>query len=191
MEHYPEEYLSAVASRYYHYTFREIEGWVEKNNKPAGRRATFKYATFELTEDQLIMARARGSKTNGNNTQQVRGNANSGYTPVKWINVRLSDDDTAFLAESTANISELAAMACDLVVDGYSLVVKPMDGGDSIMACITGQSSTHPGVACGVSGFSDTVRDALLVVLYKFIDKLGRQLPLPDGEPVVSRSKFR
>jgi hypothetical protein len=66
-----------------------------------------------------------------------------------------------------------------------------MDGGDSVMACIIGKSSEDQSISVGLSGFATNVRDALLVLCYKFEDKLGGQLPMPDGSASVERARFR
>jgi len=183
--------MSAAVSRYYLHTYREIENWLSKTVYPSGRPKPFKKVTFSFTEEQLQMATKRGVKTNAKPVSQNQPANNFSRNAIKWINVRIDSDDAAFLAESTAGFSELAAMACEYVARGYSLTVKPMDGGDSVMACLTGQSSTHPDVTCGVSGFASNVRDALLVLCYKFEDKLAGQLPLPDGEVDTQRARFR
>lgn len=183
--------MSAAVTRHYLSIWREHTEWLEKHTHPSGKYKHFSKVTFELTEEQLIMARTRGVKTDGNTRGQTQPIAGRSNAPVRWLNVNLTDDDAAFLAESDATLDQLAAMACSMVVRGYSLTIKPMDGGGSVMACIVGQSSTHPDVNVGLSGFSDNVRDALLVLCYKFEDKLARQLPLPDGDATNSRPRFR
>lgn len=187
----PEEYLSAAASVYYQHTWREIAGWLQKAHKQGRTLATFKKVTFAFTEEQLEMARRRGVTTDGNTRSTPSRTTDNSRGNVRWLNVSLSDDDAAFLTESDATLDQLAAMACTLVVRGYSLTVKPMDGGNSVMACIIGQSSTHPDAIVGLSGFSDNVRDALLVLCYKFEDKLGGELPLPDGDATTQGRRFR
>lgn len=183
--------MSAEVSRYYLHTYREIETWLSRTVTSTGRPKPFKKVTFSFTEEQLAMARSRGVKTNGNPSRENQPVNNRSGNTVRWLNVRLDSDDETFLAESVTGFSELAAMACEYVAHGYSLTIKPMDGGDSVMACLIGKSSTHPDVTVGVSGFASNVRDALLVLCYKFEDKLAGQLPLPDGEANPSRSRFR
>lgn len=188
---YPEEYLSPAVSKYYLNIMREVESWLEKNTRPSGRYKHFKKVTFSLTMEQLSMARKRGVSTRGNTNNKVGGASGSSGGAVKWCNVRLDDTDAAYLAENPAGLPELAAMACELVTLGYSLTIKPLDGGESVMACIIGACSTHPDITAGVSGFSDNPRDALLTVLYKFDSKLGGELPLPDVDVSTVRPKFR
>lgn len=188
---FPEEYLSPAVSAHYFYTYREIETWLERTTYPSGKQRPFKKITFELTEEQLIVARSRGVKTNDRPSNKNQSANSSGRGNVRWINVSLSDDDAAFLTETSTGFSELAAMACEYVARGYSLTIKPMDGGDSVMACIVGSASGNPDVSVGLSGFAANVRDALLVLCYKFEDKLGGELPLPDEPTSTGRPRFR
>jgi len=190
-ERFPEEYMQPAVVRYYLYTYYEILAWLEKNGSWGKPQRHFRKAFFMFTEEQLAMARKKGVNTDGNTGSKTSGNASAGRQSVAWINVSLSDEDADFLAEATTGYGELAAMACEYVSSGYSLSIKPMDGGDSVMACIIGQSSDDPNVTVGLSGFASNVRDALLTLCYKFEDKLGGQLPLPDGGGNNNRPRFR
>lgn len=92
--------------------------------------------------------------------------------PFQWVNVALADQDFDILERETANIEQLALAYLNLGVQRLGLAVKFDNARKSYTVSVYGSDSRNNMQPCGVSGSAPDLRDALLVLLYKFNNRL-------------------
>ncbi len=110
------------------------------------------------------------SKNGNNNAGSSTGSDKSlgGLGTVQWINIRLSPEDVLELERSEATLEYLGARFVELAVSGLNISLKPVDGGRSFCATLIRPPHEGSSGSVGLSGFGGNVRDALLVLVYKF-----------------------
>lgn len=188
---FPENRLHAdalpLAALLYWDVLSELEKTMLKLSKP---NASYK-TVLKLTNLENSMATARGEKKNDTTGRRNGKPADVRRDDVRWVNIRLDPTDQESLAASTADLSDLAALVCDVVGRGGQFGLKPMDGGNSFMAYFIGKPPQSNGTLCGISAYSDDPTSALLCLCYKFADKCAGEFPVPDSVDVVKSTRFR
>lgn len=105
--------------------------------------------------------------------------------PVRWINVYLQDEDDARLAERGGAPAEVASELLGLLVLWQSLTLKYVPSDDCFMCSIIGDDPHNPEGSVGLSAYAPTPHEAGVVLLYKWFDLLGEQIP--EGHAPRSR----
>lgn len=111
-----------------------------------------------------------GSAANHNGDDNRRQGSGAKWV---WANIHLENEDIEYLSQSDSSMEFLATSVLALGDDGIGITVKPVDNGKSICCTLYRSDSANPSVIIGVSSFGSTVRDALMVALYKLDEKLG------------------
>ncbi len=116
------------------------------------------------------------NKMNGRRTKQPKprfDDSNGKSLPFKWVNVPLTAEDIGILERETANLEQLALAYLNVGVLGFGLSCKYDFSRKSFVCCIYRPNMGNDVQPCGVSGAAADLRDALLVLLYKFNNCLG------------------
>ena len=119
------------------------------------------------------MPRKGKQNEHSNGSGKQFGSSKYGGNELKWINIKLTDEDYATLEQSEATMEYLATCVLGLCVDGYGISLKPVDNGKSFCCTIIGSAVSGSSGSLALASFAGTVRDVLLVTVYKFDDKLG------------------
>jgi hypothetical protein len=146
--------------------------WVQRMKYSEGHSVSF--TLYDLVKEGIfdVMPRTRRTPTADRPKPHVPPQpASDGQ--IVWCNVKLSDDDIAYLTELGTTFDELGAKLLAVADNGQNFSVKRLTGEQSIMCAITGVCTDNSGRLMGVSAFSDNVRDATLACLYKFEHLLG------------------
>lgn len=144
--------------------------WYEKNLVRFNVRIT----SYDILRE-LGVYMPRKKQSNGGTTNN-HGNSDSGSrggTKWVWANIHLENEDIEYLSQSDSTMEFLATSILALGDDGIGVTVKPVDNGKSICCTLYRPDSANPSIIIGVSSFGGTVRDALMVALYKLDEKLG------------------
>jgi len=191
MRLFPEEYLSGryiefTAAVYWDY-YDTLTKYIAKCRNP---RTTPRLLLFlTIIELEAIVMKKKG---NANVSSGLSGGNSGGSRPnVQWVNVNIVDTDSEILANEPYDVSDITAMVCEFIAAGWSFAVKPMDGGDSIMAYIIGQPIGGEGRYVGVSAFASNAFDAMCCLCFKIQHKCSGQLPLPTGDAEHTTRRFR
>jgi hypothetical protein len=147
-----------------------------KGNRP--QRAK-KWKQFSADLSYLMeVCGMRKAKTN------VQGNAST----IRWVNVRLSEDDCALLERAEVDSGKIVLFIADVLARGYSFSVKTSPDGAGFMATIVGQTADCRNIGLGLSGFSNEPETAVLSLMYKYYSKLPEEWP---NEEPQAKSRFR
>jgi len=168
---------------------REVR-WLEKN----GARFRVVMRSFDFFRlVRLEMPRKGNSNGRVKGLDGKRDIPQSGGGGWRWINIRLTDEDIAVLSNADDTLEYLAASVLALAMEGVNITVKSMDGGETICCTLNRPDSDNRGGVSGISSFSGTVRDALLVSLYKYERLLGGEWDniAHFAETMGSRPRFR
>ena len=112
---------------------------------------------------------------NGRKSKQLSNrptNSASQSLPFFWANITLTAEDVDTLSGEKANLEQLALAYISVGAIGLGLSVKYDFVGKSYTVCIYGRDSGNDMRPCGVSGQSSDLRDAILVCLFKFNNRL-------------------
>lgn len=138
--------------------------------------------------------RSKGNKNGSiNGTNGTRDSGQGSGNEWKWINIPLQDEDAFHLDGSDLTLEFLAGSIASLANDGYGVTIKPTDNGETVCCTIYRPNFPRRGVTIGISGFAGNVRDALLVTMYKFDEKLGGSFTnyTEFDTPNREKSRFR
>lgn len=113
------------------------------------------------------MPRKKG-EPNASGDRFKRDNSGVQRNDIKWLNIKLTDEDVNELTASDATFEFLVASVVGLCTDGLALSIKTVDEGKSYCVTLIGSNLGSSGAAYGLSSFAGELRDALLVSLYKF-----------------------
>lgn len=114
-------------------------------------------------------------KLNGRKSTRSGSRSGSGdvkSSPIHWCNIPLTPEDLDLLAKETADLEQLALAFVTVGSVGFGLSVKFDSTGKSFNCSIYGPDLSNDGRPCGVSGRSPDLRDALLVLLFRFNSRL-------------------
>lgn len=100
------------------------------------------------------------------------GSGNDKPATFRWINITLTDQDLDILGQETASLEQLSLAFVQLGVRGLGLAIKYDRSRATFVCSIYGSDSTNNMQPCGVSGQSSDLRDALLVSLFRFNNRL-------------------
>lgn len=100
------------------------------------------------------------------------GTGNNKSAAFQWINVSLTAEDVDTLSKEQADLEQLSLAYIAVGGLGFGLSVKYDSAGKSYTVCIYGPDMANDGRPCGVSGRSSDLRDAILVCLFKFNNRL-------------------
>lgn len=100
------------------------------------------------------------------------GSSDGKSTAFRWINIQLTSEDIDILEGEEASLEQLAYAFIGLGVRGLGLSVKYDSARKSYSVSIYGPDSTNNMQPCGISGAAPDLRDALLVSLYRFNNRL-------------------
>jgi hypothetical protein len=89
-------------------------------------------------------------------------------SPLRWINIPLTDKDIDLLEQETASLEQLAFAFVSLGMRGLGLSIKYDSARKSYNCSIYGPDMAANMQSCGVSGAAPDLRDALLVSLFRF-----------------------
>jgi hypothetical protein len=131
-----------------------------------------------------------GRKSKPNGTKPSSSNGQS--AAFRWINVALTTEDIDILERQAINLEQLALHLIQLVGSGYGVSVKYDNARKSYNVSIYGSDNRNGGQPCGISGSATDLRDALLVSLFRFSDKLQGSFDgcaNPDSD--VQPARFR
>lgn len=93
--------------------------------------------------------------------------------PFQWINVPLTPEDVSILEREEASLEQLALAYLSVGMRGFGLSCKYDFARKSYTVCIYRPNDGTDVQPCGVSGAASDLRDALLVLLFKFNSGLG------------------
>jgi hypothetical protein len=117
--------------------------------------------------------------------------SNAQPSPLRWINIPLTDKDIALLEGETASLEQLAFAFVSLGMHGLGLSIKYDSTRKSYNCSIYGPDLAANMQPCGVSGAAPDLRDALLVSLFRFNSCLQGSF---DGQsaknPTVQSRRF-
>lgn len=175
---YPEDYLHPKLLKWWSLEAdRVIRVLLMKENyfglgkgSPSGKILIQPDVSF--IKEKILNGRKPKSSVGGNSGKSDKS------VGFQWVNVPLTDEDNNWLIGSTITLEQCAASLIGLVTDGYDVSVKYQAVRKQYVASIYRPSSDDSSNGVGVSGFSTDVRDAILVVMYKFDNKLGGELPV-------------
>lgn len=187
-EFYPEDFIRPQWLAWYLFQMpRFLRSLNQLESDKSYRRKYANKNVMIYPSEDLIMKR----KNNGS-TPQGLGAAPSSKsnksTSVQWINLKLTDADNLALEQATEELPFLASALVGMVNDGVFVSIKLLSERDQY--CVSIIRSDLEGVhqSVGISGFAPSLRDAILVALYKFHNCLRgewpEQLPgIPFNEP--------
>ncbi len=119
------------------------------------------------------------------------GDSDAQSSPLRWINIPLTDKDIALLEGETASLEQLAFAFVSLGMHGLGLSIKYDSARKSYNCSIYGPDMAANMQPCGVSGAGPDLRDALLVSLFRFNSCLQGSF---DGQssknPTVQSRRF-
>lgn len=180
---YPEDRLPGWAmpgaALAYWIVYYQLGYWLEKS---ANQRFSFNTINLKANyrEFESVMAKSKApngkAHTQGDETVAKRD-------PVRWINISLTDDDGARLAEISPTIDELSAHFVSLALDGWDISLKRQSKDGSFSATAITDDPHTSGGGVGLSGWSDNPVDALASLLFKIEYKLTEGIPLPSQRP--------
>lgn len=100
----------------------------------------------------------------GQNNVQPTGTRNNEFT---WVVVELTDADSDVLDSLDWTADEILDNQTELIRSGYSVATK-LDERTGAIAChITCNKPGHQDFGHGITGYGDTIRDSVIVALYK------------------------
>jgi len=140
-----------------------------------------------LREIGLYMPRKKGSPNATERNTRFSDSRQGERNELKWLNIRLEVNDVNALEQSDATFEYLSASIVGLANDGIGVSIKSVDNGKSCCVTLIGSDLSGSGDTFGLSSFAGNVRDALLVALYKFDEKLGGTFD--NGSEFVSDTK--
>lgn len=86
---------------------------------------------------------------------------------VRWVNIRLTDNDKELLRDREVNVPEVLARISDLMLAGYRLSVSFDDYSQAMQASLVCADDASPDYGCGMSARHPDLDLALLSLLYK------------------------
>ena len=191
--HYAEDvFQPGRAEILYPYVKSVVKGlrWVDRTRYFADHSRGF--TLYDLINEGIYNVMPRTRKSPNKPTQR-----SDGYTPtpetrsVQWANVRLSNDDIAYLTDHQTSPEVVGAMLLAVADRGYNFSVKAMDDGKSIMCAIIGFVDDNPRGQMGCSAFAATPFDAAFACLYKFDQLLGGSFKSGHVVADDNRPRFR
>jgi hypothetical protein len=93
--------------------------------------------------------------------------------PFQWVNITLTPEDVGILESEKASLEQLALAFISVGMLGFGLSCKYDFARKSFVCCIYRPYDGNDVQPCGVSGSATDLRDALLVLLYKFNNRMG------------------
>lgn len=106
----------------------------------------------------------------GKNEQQA---ANKPPKEFVWLSIEVTDRDEDLLGTTEWSDMEILDSVASLVARGYNVSTKP-DGRSNGIACfITCNDDGHRDNGYGLSGYGSTLREAVIVAIFKLEDKCG------------------
>lgn len=100
------------------------------------------------------------------------GDGNDKSPTFQWINIALTSEDLDILEGEEADLEQLAFAFISLGMRGLGLSVKFDNAGKSYSVSIYGRDSRNNNKPCGISGAAADLRDAILVSLFRFNNRL-------------------
>jgi len=134
----------------------------------------------------------KGDNMNGRKPKRPSGrfgDSDDKPAPFQWINIALTSEDFDTLEREEASIEQLALAFVQLGVRGLGLAVKFNSARKSFIVSIYGSDSLNNNQPCGISGTAPDLRDALLVSLYRFNNRLQSSFDGQSGKDTVVQSR--
>jgi hypothetical protein len=112
--------------------------------------------------------------------------------PFRWINLPLTSEDINLLEQEEASLEQLAYAYIQLGVRGFGLSIKFDNTREQYICSIYGSDFSNNNQPCGISGAATQLRDALLVSLYRFNNRLqGSFDGKSNTDTTVQSTRFR
>lgn len=115
------------------------------------------------------MAKSRGKRTKGNADKSSFG------SDYRFVNVRLSSDDKARMAETDLELEFPISSILDLVAEGYKFSLKEDGKNSTFVASLTDVREESPTSKAILTGRGSTALNAWYALAYRHI------VLLPDG----------
>lgn len=148
--------------------------WLLRWQERHGAKSQENLTTYTiLRELGIYMPRKKGSTNATERNSRFNSSGTVERNELKWLNIKLEPDDIVALEQSDATFEYLAASVVGLGNDGIGISIKTLDQGETHCVTLIGSDGTSDSLSFGISSFAGNLRDALLVALYKFDEKLG------------------
>ena len=159
----------------------------KNSHVPTTSENFFVYPTHDFIMENLMNGRKSKTQSGSN------GTSNQQSTPLEWINIPLSDEDLNILASDEKDFDTLAALLCNVASRGYGISIKRTNEGKSYSVTIYRPPTIDDRRNLGLSSSSSSLRDALLVTLYKLEVCLQGEIGhgLPNNGDMGLRQRFR
>lgn len=160
--------------------------WVRKFNDfyAQEKRSKFqKLALFErLIKDVYIVAK---------NAKSKRGNSSGFTSDIRWINVPITDDDSAqVIGWLDTQYGDIIGYTCGIAERGFCISLKPGRNDDYMCTIYGVVGDDNSRETIGVSAYATDAGDALGVCVYKFVVLLNWGAAIPAKEDTTTR-RFR
>lgn len=160
--------------------------------QPHGLWYRYEVKTSDVYNMKAYLREYRSEMATKKTKTKSNGNRASGTgsfeSPIRWLNINLTDDDSAFLGELDVTLDVLAAQFVGLGAEGYDVSLKRRGDSNECMATAVCDDPFIEGGRVGISAWSDNFPDALAALLYKLSDKLADGIPAPQER---SSRRFR
>lgn len=134
---------------------------------------------------------AENIRSYGKNTIMAKGKKNeqqttgSGYKEFNWLSIEVTAADEDVLGATEWSDMEILDSVASVVARGYNISTKPDDRSSGVACFITCNVDGHRDNRYGLSGYGTTLREAVIVALFKLEDKCGGFMA--DYKPVARR----
>lgn len=189
----PVDYMSVETLVEFAAVRREMLGGIRRVQNAANITGVF-YSTNALLRSDFVMnarSKANGKRNGSNSGSGVRSTSSPASGGITWCNVYLTDEDALALDQLDLKLEDLIPRLFNLCVRGFNVSIKPLDSGKSFSCSIYRPAGDDNGSGRGLSGFGETVGDAVISALYKFEYKLEGEFPSDDGANKVVHKRFR
>lgn len=159
-----------MQGNYNKYLIRELQPVVLKRLRLVaswGDSATFARISFFDIERSLRgnnVNMARGKRRNAPSTVVTSSHTKS---EVKWLNYRLSPEDTGIVLSDCEDVSALATRVAGLFASGADFSVRYVPERKNFSAFAIAVARSDDGIRIGISAFGGSVWQAIASLLYK------------------------
>jgi hypothetical protein len=144
------------------YMLKRIRRVVNWGQSPTFARMSFYDVSRELRGQNVIMARSKSGKHDGAATKSTKP-----ASSVKWLNYRLTPEDTAIVLADCEELPALASRVAGLFASGADFSIRYVPERKNYSAFAIAMAREDDGVRTGISAFGGTVWQAIASLLYK------------------------
>lgn len=138
---------------------RLVASW---GNSPTFAKFSFYDIERQLRGQNVIMARAKRR-----NDASTVASVSHGKSAVRWLNYRLSPEDTAIVLSDADDIQQLASRCAGLFASGSDFSVRYVAERKNYSAFAITLARGDDDIRVGISAFGGTVWQAIAALLYK------------------------